>query len=535
MQEANRTKSPSRALSRISPVAGAVLALSLLAGCQTSPLNQAPESAHSSIGTGSAQASGDQNGKAKTPQVPKRVVITNLWDRIIPGLAMNLDQDDPRIRAELHYFRRHQGYFDRVINRASPYLYHIVGEVQERNMPMEMALLPVVESAYDPFAYSHGRAAGLWQFIPSTGRHYGLKQNWWYDGRRDILASTDAALDYLQELHEEFNDWELALAAYNAGRGTVASAIRKNRKKGKPTDFWSLNLPRETTAYVPRLIAISKIIRDSDTHNITVNTVANKPYFDVVETGQQIDLARAATLAKIDIDELYRLNPAFNRWATDPDGPHHLLVPVDKADHFRQVLANLPAERRLQWQRYTIRSGDSLLTISKRYQTSVNLIKEVNNLKSNTIVAGKALLIPVPSEDSEAYALSAEQRKLARQSRSVSGRQKMQYQVKPGDSFWLIAKQYDVNVRALAKWNSMAPTDTLRAGQQLVIWTEPGKGNSGIIRKVNYQVRNGDNLSLIAGRFNVKVNQIKQWNTLPGKYLQPGQQLTLYVDVTSTN
>lgn len=509
-----------------------VLALTLLTSCLNSRLDQSPDTASSTLSLDTTQSAADKSTK-KNVTVSKPVAITNLWDRIIPGLAMNLDQDNPRIRAELHYYRRHQHYFDRVIHRASPYLYHIVDKANQRNMPMEVALLPFVESAFDPFAYSHGRAAGLWQFIPSTGRHYGLKQNWWYDGRRDIIASTDAALNYLQELHKSFNDWELALAAYNAGRGTVASAIRRNKKSGKPTDFWSLNLPRETAAYVPKLIAISKIIRDSEIYNITLNNVSNEPYFAIVDTYQQIDLARAATLAEVDINELYRLNPAFNRWATDPDGPHRLLIPIDKVDHFRQVLNSLPADRRLQWQHYTIRSGDNLQTISNRFQTSVNLIREVNNLQSNIIVTGKALLIPVPSADNETYALSAEQRKLAKQNRSINGHQKIQYHVKSGDSFWLIAKRHNVKIRSLAKWNSMAPTDTLRAGQHLVIWTEPDTMSSGIIRKIHYQVRNGDNLSLIAHRFNVKINQIRQWNTLPGKYIKPGQSLTLYVDVTS--
>lgn len=530
MQKVNHKTPPLLTLYERRPIAAAVLVLTLLTGCQNSRLDQSLETALSTLSLDTTQRAVNQSTQ-KSDRASKPVVITNLWDRIIPGLAMNLDQDDSRIRVELHYYRRHQHHFDRVIHRASPYLYHIVDKANQRNMPMEVALLPFVESAFDPFAYSHGRAAGLWQFIPSTGRHYGLKQNWWYDGRRDIIASTDAALDYLQELHQKFNDWELALAAYNAGRGTVASAIRRNRKSGKPTDFWSLNLPRETSAYVPKLIAISKIIRDSDAYNITLNSVANEPYFSIVDTNQQIDLALAATLAEIDINELYRLNPAFNRWATDPDGPHRLLIPIDKADHFRQVLTDC----HLQWQRYTIRPGDNLQTISNHFQTSVNLIKEANNLQSNTIMSGKALLIPVPSADNETYALSADQRKIAKQNRPVSGHQKIQYHVKSGDSFWLIAKRHDVKIHSLAKWNSMAPTDTLRAGQQLVIWIKPNKTDSGIIRKVHYQVRSGDNLSLIANRFNVKVNQIRQWNTLPGKYLKPGQPLTLYVDVTSSN
>ncbi len=458
----------------------------------------------------------------------------NLVEVIRDGLAMNLDQDNARIRAELRWYKRNQGYFNRVMERATPYLYFIVSEVQRRNMPMEMALLPIVESAFDPFAYSFGRASGLWQFIPSTGHHYGLKQDWWYDGRRDVVAATNAALDYLTELHEQFDDWELALAAYNGGRGNVANSIRRNKARGKKTDFWSLSLHRETSAYVPKLIAVSKIFRDPAKFNLMLKTVPNTPYFEQVDIGQQIDLARAARLANIEMNELYRLNPAFNRWATNPDGPHNLLIPVDQAETFRMAITNLPLEQRLQWQRYTIKSGDSLIRIARRFGTSAELIKDVNRISGSRIVAGKSLLIPVPSGDSDEYVLTAEQRRLAKASRPVKGRSKIDYTVRSGDSFWEIARKYDVTVSSLASWNSMAPGDTLRVGQKLVVWTgKVSKSSQSIVRKVTYKVRSGDNLSTIAARFRVKVSEIRSWNTL-GKYLLPGDMLTLFVDVTAT-
>ncbi|CAM3642756.1 lytic transglycosylase [Parendozoicomonas haliclonae] len=463
------------------------------------------------------------------PDLPPDDLVVVIRD----GLALDLDADNARIRAQLRWYSRNQAYFDRVLDRASPYLHYIVSETQRRGMPMEFALLPVVESAFDPFAYSFARAAGLWQFIPSTGRHYGLEQNWWYDGRRDVVAATDAALTFLQELHGQFNDWELALAAYNSGRGTVSNAIRRNKKAGKPTDFWALSLPRETSAYVPKMLAVGKIFRDPAKYNLTLKEIPNEPHFEKVDIGQQIDLARAASLAGMELDELYRLNPGFNRWATSPDGPHHLLIPVALADEFKTSLAELPMEQRLKWQRYDIRSGDSLIKIAKRFSTTVDLIQDINQIDGSRIVAGKTLLIPVPSAGSEDYTLTAEQRQLAKASRPRSGRSKVNYVVRSGDSFWDIARDHKVSVKSLAAWNSMAPKDTLRVGQKLVIWTEAKtQGRNGVVRKVNYRVRNGDNLSVIANRYGISVSDIRSWNTLNAKYLQPGDTLTLFVDVT---
>ncbi|MDH5591563.1 MAG: transglycosylase SLT domain-containing protein, partial [Gammaproteobacteria bacterium] len=251
----------------------------------------------------------------------------DLWQRIRDGFAIsqpNLHADTQR---QLQWFVNHPDYINRVVERARPYLHYIVDEIERRDMPLEIALLPVVESGFQPFAYSHGRAAGIWQFIPGTGRLYGLKQNWWYDGRRDIIESTRAALDYLQKLHNDFDDWQLALAAYNCGEGTVGRAIRRNKKAGKGIDFWSLDLPKETSAYVPKLMAVSELIKHPEKYELTLSSIDNSPFLTVVDVGGQIDLALAAKLAEISVDEMYQLNPGFNHWATTPDGPHRLVIP----------------------------------------------------------------------------------------------------------------------------------------------------------------------------------------------------------------
>ena len=468
----------------------------------------------------------------------------DLWDRLRRGFDLPHELH-PRIDAELKWYARHQRYLERVSERARRYLYLIVEEVEKRGMPSEIALLPVVESAFQPFAYSHGRAAGIWQFIPSTGRLYGLKQNWWYDGRRDILASTRAALTLLQRLHRQFDgDWLLALAAYNSGQGTVQKAIRKNKRRGKPTDFWSLDLPRETRGYVPRLLALSILVEAPQKYQVRLPSIPNEPYLAQVEVDGQIDLALAADLAGISIDELYLLNPGFNRWATDPEGPHALLVPVDKAETFRARLRELPPQQRVSWKRHRIRPGESLLQIAKRYNTTVELIKDVNAIRGNLIRAGKNLIIPVSTRHLSNYTLSAEQRLSKLQNTRRSGRKAVKYRVRRGDTLWDISRSHGVSVRALAKWNGLAPRDTLRPGQTLVIWTRgENKRRAGLPRthlsrrtvtqKVNYRVRRGDSLARISRKFQVELRDLLRWNGLsPKKYLQPGQQLTLYVDVT---
>ncbi len=466
----------------------------------------------------------------------------DLWDRVRAGFALPR-RSHPRIERELAWLRRHPDYLDRVADRARPYLHFIVEEVERRGMPLEIALLPVVESAFQPFAYSHGRAAGIWQFIPSTGRRFGLRQTWWYDGRRDVYASTHAALDLLQRLHREFDgDWLLALAAYNSGSGTVHKAVRRNRRRGKPADFFSLRLPRETRGYVPKLLALKQLVEDPAAHGITLKSIPDEPYFARVELDSQIDLALAAELAGIDLEELYRLNPGFNRWATDPDGPHHLLLPLERVEPFRRALAQLPPERRLRWVRHRVRPGETLITIARRYRTTVATIKRVNRLRGNLIRAGRGLTIPVASRSRKAYTLSADQRRARTQNRPRGG-QRVVHRVQPGDTLWDLARRYGVGVRQLARWNAMSPRDPLRPGQRLVIWTRgraalPARIDAPpprrrITRRIGYRVRPGDSLARISRKFKVTVEQLRRWNRLrKGAYLQPGQRLTLYIDVT---
>ncbi len=518
----------------------------ILAGCQTNQLISQQPAADSAAPSVAQKRSAEQQHQ---PQVMRSTTdkmkpdqsesVTDLWQLTRQHMQLNLDNDEPRLQAQFEWYKKHPDYMQRVATRASRYYYYILGEVLKRDMPAEVALLPIVESAYDPFAYSYGRAAGPWQFIPGTAKHFGLKNSWWYDGRRDIVASTEAALNYLQQLHDRFDDWELALAAYNCGGGNVSKAIRRNEKKGLPTDFWSLDLPKETRVYVPKLLAVSRLIRDAEKSDLILTPLANEPVFEAVELDSQIDLAQAAELSSITTQELYQLNPGFNRWATDPDGPHRLLVPAAAAEQFRSRLAALPSEQRVNWTRHKIGKGETISTIAQHYKTTTAVIREANKLTNNTIRAGKYLLIPSAKHDSNEYSLSQSQRFNRKQVQlAQSDRNKTTYQVKTGDSFWKIANQNNISVRELASWNQMAPGDPLRVGQTLTMWkaeTNQGLSRSDeqMIRRIGYSVRSGDSLYTIADRFRVSINDIKRWNKLEkSKYLQPGQRLTLYVDIT---
>lgn len=470
----------------------------------------------------------------------------DLWSRVRDGFMLS-EHQHPRVEKDLEWFMHHESYLDRMTERATPYLHLIVEEIERRGIPLELALLPVVESAYQPFAYSHGRAAGLWQFVPGTGRRYGLKQTWWYDGRRDVLAATNAALDYLQYLHRYFEgDWLHALAAYNSGEGTVKRAIRRNKRKGKPTDYWSLDLPKETEGYVPKLLAISTLVANPPAHGVILNTIPDTPYLASVDVDSQIDLDLAAELAGITLQEIYRYNPGFNRWATDPNGPHRLLVPVDTVKQFQSALSEYPAKERISWKRHKIKSGEVLGVLAEKYRTSVALIRKVNRIRGNNIRAGQTIIIPVARQDLARYQLSSSQR-LKRLKNTQRSGHRLEYHVQEGDTLWSIARKYDVGVKQLARWNGMAPRDPLRPGIKLVIWAKEAQQKVSVLnpaefvhpfeqntrRRIGYTVRSGDSLARISGKFRVTIDNLKRWNKKlqDKKYLRPGERITLYVDV----
>jgi membrane-bound lytic murein transglycosylase D len=319
----------------------------------------------------------------------------DMWERMRSGFAL-AELNAAPIQVQLDRMERHPRDIERLLRRGEPYLFYILTRLEERGLPAELALLPVIESAFDPFAVSPAGATGIWQFMPVTAEHTGLRRDWWYDGRRDIIAATEAALDYLGELRERFDgDWLLALAAYNAGSAKIKGAIRHNHSMGQPVDFWHLPLPRETRDYVPRLLALQAIIRDPGTHGIRLPRLAYADYFSIVDTGGQIDLQVAARLAGTSVEEMQRLNPGLNRSITPPASPHTLVIPRSSERMFRERLAELPPEQRIQSVKYRIRWGDTLSAIALGYRTTVARLLQANRLDSTEITAGKLLIVPM--------------------------------------------------------------------------------------------------------------------------------------------
>ena len=450
----------------------------------------------------------------------------DLWERVRNGFGLSA-RNDPRVRSATTWYSRHPRFVERVTARAEPYLHYIVNEVEQRGMPSEIALLPVIESAYQPLAYSSGRAAGLWQFQPDTGRRFGLKLNWWYDGRRDVVASTQAALDYLQYLHDTFDgDWLLALAAYNAGEGTVLRAIRENKRKGKPTDFWSLRLPRETEEYVPRLLAISAIVAAPDEQGVELTSIANEYSITPLAVDGQLDLAVAAQLAEMSVDELHRLNPGFNRWATDPDGSHLLLLPTDRAADFAIGLAALAPEQRVRWLNHRVRKGETLERLAARYHTTPLVLKRLNELQGNKLRVGYELVVPVASNAAPLDAPRTGRAEVSAASHKVGA----------GESLWSIARRYGLSTQELAELNDIDSRAALRPGQKLLVAGTSAVANTSLIdtrRKIVYTVRKGDTLARVSKRYDVSVQQLRKWNKLNKKTsrLRAGRQLTVYVDM----
>jgi len=454
----------------------------------------------------------------------------NLWLKLAENFSFDVP-DNQSVAKYRDYYLRHPKYLEQVSKRAEPFLYLIIEKIEAKNLPLELALLPIVESTFDPFAYSPSNASGLWQFMPVTGKRFGLKQDWWYDGRRDVFASTDAALNYMELLHDFLdNDWLHAIAAYNSGEGRVQNAVRKNKRANKNYDFWSLSLPKETQNYVPKLLALVDILRHHEKYNITLPTIPNKQVLSYVDTGAQVDLAYAAQLANLSVAEIQLLNPAFNHWATSPEGPYKLLIPTRIAEKFTQQLANTAADRLVRWDRYKVRSGDSLSVIAKRMGTTTQVLEQINNLDNSLIRVGQPLLIPVASQGNETKLYAQAQRFQDPATEKGKNKRKIKYKVVEGDSLWDISRRYNVTYQEIAKWNKISTRKALRPGQKLTIWkagSAPQKTQTA--RAVNYEVRSGDSLSVIANKFDVKTTELLRWNKLTKhQYIKPGQKLTIY-------
>ena len=458
-------------------------------------------------------------------QTPWRAPAEPLWPLVQQRMRLDHQLDRKRVNQEIAWLRKHPDFLERLAPRFELYAPFIFREIERRDLPAEILFVAVIESALDPFAFSPGGAAGLWQFMPATGNRFGLKTDWWADERRDPALATIAALDYLELLYRRFDDWYLAIAAYNAGEGRISRAVRRAGHK----DFFKLRVPKETAGYIPRLLAFAAVFNEPEKYDLSLPFVSADVGLQLVETGSQLDLTRAAAALDVTIEKLYEWNPALNQWATHPRGPHRLLVSQLQRDA-QALLDGIPPQERLSWQRHKIRSGDTLGQLAQRHNIDIAMLMRANDLPNHVIHVGNSLLIPtgtrstdsVLSGEAQARALPARRRGIGKKS----------YRVVRGDSLSEIAERFDVSLRKLMRMNQIAPRQTLRVGQKLVI-PAPAEG---IVKEINYRVRKGDSLSRIAQRFNVTASEIRGWNELDlAKYLQPGQRLRLYVDLTAAN
>lgn len=447
-----------------------------------------------------------------------------VWDELADHFYLIEDRQE-NYQNYLAFYLNNTKHLERVSVRAQPYLYFIMDEIRNRDLPFELALLPVIESAFYPYAVSSKRAGGLWQFIPSTGRIYGLKQDWWFDGRQDVYMSTHAALDFLESLYKlNNNDWFLALASYNAGYGRIQQATARLKRADPNADinYWTIRpyLPRETRHYVPQLLAVSYLIKNREKYNLAIQDIPNEPYLTYIELDRQMDLNKAAEIAGLSKDMMKHLNPGYLKSVTPPDGPHHLLIPLSHQEAFSQKLAdNSDDIFNIRWQRHHIVAGDSLGTIAQRYSTSISEIRRLNNINGNMIRAGHTLLIPIPASHVQKHTQLA-QESSANDTNNQSYRT---HYVQRGESLWTISNYYGLDTSQLAQWNNLNPRDPIRIGQRLEIRSNK-YGHT-----VQHTVKDGESLWLIARRYQVTIRDLTRWNSISSSNtLRPGTELTIW-------
>ena len=386
------------------------------------------------------------------------------------------DIDDPLVAKWEQWYAARPDYVARMIDRSRRYLYYVVVEVEKRNMPLEIALLPMVESAFNPHAVSVARASGMWQFMPSTGTHYGLKQNFWFDSRRDVVAATDSALNYLQKLHGDFDDWQLALAGYNWGEGNVARAVAINQKRGLAADYANLKMPDETRNYLPKLQAVKNIVRDPEKYSIDLTDIPDAPYFAVVKMDRKIDVKMAAQLAEMSVEEFQYLNPQHNRPVIAGADDYTILLPIDKAELFAAKL-QLTNQPLVSWQAYRVQNGETLNRVAAKFGLEVEALRAVNGVGAQARVpAGHTLLVPTQGPtDAAADTLSKAVFTTVPQGRTFY------YRVQRGDTLAGIAARYAVTSADLRRWNDLAQ-NSVTAGKTLRITSDLAPSASKVKR-----------------------------------------------------
>jgi membrane-bound lytic murein transglycosylase D len=453
------------------PLLTIVSIAALLVGCDSLGIKR---SEHAKTPADTAEIPVTQQPAPVTPvDVPQEQKFNTVWERIRTGYGLP-DTSNTAVDTQVKFYTKYKNYFYKITQQSEPYLYYVASEMQANNMPMELALLPFIESSYNPTASSASNL-GMWQFGVTTGRNFGLKQNRWYEGRKDVVASTEAAIRLLKHLYTRFdNDWLLAVAAYNAGDGSIQQAINKNRRAGKPTDFWSLPLNKITQGYVPQLLALSKIVGKPEAYDFNLYPIADTPYFVKVNVDSQINLADAAKSSSLDSALLKKLNSGFTGWLTDPTAPRDVLVPVDSAATFRLQLDSLPKIAANQQKQnsgntettqsqngyHIVKSGENLWSIAKAENMTVGALTKLNNLNSKSALKpGQKLILSGQAVVAQEVAAVQE----------VKEEKKASHTVKAGDTLGRIAAKYDISVKQIMEWNKITDATSIRPNQELIV------------------------------------------------------------------
>ncbi len=517
-------------------------------------------------------------------QIDRYHSADDMWDVLRQEFSLQHYEEDPRVQDQISWFMQHQDFLLNSASHAAPYLYYILQQVHKRHLPAEVVLLPIFESAYNPFAYSSAGAAGIWQMMPGTASGYGVKQNWWYDGRRDVIASTKAALTHLSYLANFFDrNWLLAFAAYDTGEGNVMSAINKNIRDGSNTDYWSLPLARETRIYVPRLLALAAIIAHPEKYPVYFPPVRNAPYLAQVDVGSQINLQQAAGFAGISLRKLMQLNPGYNRAITDPHGPNKLVLPIENVAQFTDNLAQTSLyQLPVRWEHYKTRSGDSLVVLAKRYNTSPSILRKMNQLSSNRLAAGTNLVIPkavhgalqeqVSEEDQDILAENTPSPRVPVKRALPPAREFVDevpavkpapvqlatavvqtnnpappevpvgsYFIQPGDTIYMtrngdtlarVAEHFHITAADLLAANPMAGTRDLQADERMVIPTHLARSHKQQHYQLTpgdtiYMVRAGDTMDKIARKFHTTPPEIRIANLIAENAVHEGDRLVI--------
>ena len=448
---------------------------------------------------------------------------SSIFDKINAGFCLDTVHS-PRVEKEIKWFVNNKAFVYRSIDRAKPFLYHIVKELERRNLPFELALLPIVESGYQPFAHSPSKASGIWQFIPPTAREYKLTKTWWYDGRRDIINSTKAASRFLRDMHRHFKqDWLLAIASYNTGAGKVGRSIRKANFTFGNVNYWELNLPRETEIYVPKLLALRDILAKPSYYGINLKNIPNKPYTGFVKINHSIDFFTLSVLSDVSLDELYFLNPGFSAWYFIPTSQNKLILPIDKIANFKKRYIKFS---RVVYSKkvHIIQKGDNLSKISRLYNVSIKSLKVLNNLTSDLIITGKTLKLPIEGVSQEKNNIKINNKNYT----IISETFDYYHTIKRYDNWYKIAKYYDVKLSQLLTWNNATKTTKLYVGNKIIVKMRKPILSNNVNLNLRYVVNTGDTADIISAGFNItkekllKSNQIKK-----SRYLAAGKSLSI--------